>query len=119
MNFGVLCTKRNKSIGIKRAISHKIVDIVHILGLQNIDDYDRLNLVETTINSNKIIVTLSSYKKYKFRFVIKSLLLSTNLQNNTDVIFITCDSLMEAKTALINSKLYKTLGVAYLSEIED
>ena len=58
-------------------------------------------------------------KKYKYRFIIKSLLFTTNLQNNTDVIFITCDSLTEAKTALINSKLYKTLGVVYLSEIKD
>ena len=98
---------------------HKIVDTVNILGLQNFDDYGRLNLVEITINSNKIIITLSSYTKYKFRFVIKSLLFSTNLQNNTDVIFITRDSLIEAKTAPITSKLYKTLGVVYLSKIED
>ena len=63
--------------------------------------------------------TLSSYKKYKFRFIIESLLFSTNLQNNTDVIFITCDSLTEAKTAFINATLCKTLGVVYLSEIKD
>ena len=30
-----------------------------------------------------------------------------------------CDGLTEAKTALINSKSYKTLGVVYLSEIKD
>ena len=98
---------------------HEIVDTVHILGLQNFDDHGRLNPEEITIDSNKIIETLSNYKKYRFRFIIESLLFSTNLQNNTDVIFITCNSLMEAKTALINSKLYKTLGVVYLSEIKD
>ena len=31
----------------------------------------------------------------------------------------TCDGLTEAKTAFINSKLYETLGVVYLSEIKD
>ena len=76
---------------------HEIVDTVHILGLQNFDDYGRLNPVEITIDSNKIIKTLSNYKKYRFRFIIESLLFSTNLQNNTDVIFITCNNLMEAK----------------------
>ena len=86
----------------KRAISYEIVDAVHILGLKNFDDYGRLNPVEITIDSNKIIETLSNYKKYKFRFKIESLLFSTNLQNNTDVIFITCDGLAVAKTALIN-----------------
>ena len=30
-----------------------------------------------------------------------------------------CDGLTEAKSALINSKLYKTLGIVYLSEIKD
>ena len=100
-------------------MSHKIVDTVHVLRLQNFDDYGRVNPIEITIDSKKIIETLSSCKKYKFRFIIESLLFSTNLQNNTDVIFITCDGLTEAKTALISSKLYKTLSVAYLSEIKD
>ena len=84
-------------------MSHEIVDTVHILGLLNFNDDGRLNLVETTIDSSKIIETLSSYKKYKFRFIIESLLFRTNSQDNTDVIFITCDGLTEAKTALINS----------------
>ena len=91
-------------------MSHEIVDTVYLLGLQNFDNYGHLNPVEITIDSNKIIETFSNYKKYKFRFIIKSLLFSTNLQNNTDMIFITCDSLTEAKTALINLKLYKKIG---------
>ena len=64
LNFGLPYTKRNKTIGEKRALSHEIVDnTVHFLGSQNFDDYGRLNLVETTIDSNKIIETLSNYKK--------------------------------------------------------
>ena len=63
-------------------MSHEIVDTIHILGLQNFDDYGRLNIVEITIDSNKIIETLSNYKKYEFRLIIEILLLSTNLQNN-------------------------------------
>ena len=118
LNFGILCTKRNKTIGEKRAITHEIIDTVHILGLQNFDGYVRLNPVEITIDSNKIIKTLSNYKKYKFRIIIESLLLSTNLQNNTDVIFITCNGLTEAKTE-VNSKLYKTLSVVYLLKLKD
>ena len=100
-------------------MSHKIVDAIHIPGLQNFDDYRRLNPMEVTIDSNNIIETLFNYQMYKFKFIIESLLFSTNLQNNTDVIFITCDVLREAKKALINSKLYKTLGVVYLSEVKD
>ena len=93
----------------------EIVDAVHRLGFPNFDDYGRLNPMEITIDSNKIIKTLSSYKKYKFRFIIKSLLFSTNRENNTDVIFVMCNGLIEAETALI-SKLYKAFGVVYHSE---
>ena len=50
-------------------MSHEIVDTIHILGLQNFDDYGCLNPVEKTIDSNKIIETLSNYKKHKFRFI--------------------------------------------------
>ena len=35
------------------------------------------------------------------------------------MIFVACDGLTEAKSALINSKLCKTLGVVYLSEIKN
>ena len=79
-------------------MSHKIVDAIHIPGLQNFDDYRRLNPVEVTIDSNNIIETLFNYQMYKFKFIIESLSFSTNLQNNTDVIFITCDVLREAKS---------------------
>ena len=37
----------------------------------------------------------------------------------TDVIFITCNGLSDARQALINSKLYETLGVVYLSQIKN
>ena len=55
---------------------YKIVDTIHILGLQNFNGNSRLNLVEITIDSNKIIEALTNYKKYKFRFIIESLLFS-------------------------------------------
>ena len=52
-------------------MSHKIVETVHNLGLQNFDDYGCLNPVEITIHSNKIIEMLSNYEKYKFRIIFE------------------------------------------------
>ena len=71
LNFDILCTKRNKTIGKKRAMSHKIVETVHNLGLQNFDNYGCLNPVEITIHSNEIIEMLSNCKKYKFRVILE------------------------------------------------
>ena len=42
-------------------MSHEIVDFVHILGLQNINDYGCFNPVQITIDSKKILKTLSNY----------------------------------------------------------
>ena len=45
---------------------------------------------------------------------------SSNLEKDTDVTFVTCNGLSDAKEALINFKIYKTfLGVVYLSEIKN
>ena len=71
------------------------------------------------LDSNEIVEDLSKHKRFKYRFLIESLLFSSNLYNDTDVIFITCNGLLDAREALINSKLCKTLGVVHLSQIKN
>ena len=83
----------------------EIIKIVHVLGLQRFINYKRMNPVEITLDSNEIVEDLSKYRKFKYRFLIQSLLLSSNLRNDTNVIFIMCNDLSDAREALINSKL--------------
>lgn len=90
--FGILPTKK-KTIGEKRKMQAEIVDTVHMLGLQKFDNYLRLNPIEITIASNSIKEALSSYRKYKFGFMVESLRFSTNVQSDTEIIFIMCDGL--------------------------
>ena len=59
------------------------------------------------------------WKIYKYRFLIESFLFGSNLQNDTNIIFITRNSLPDAREAFTNSKLCKTLGVVYLSQIKN
>ena len=100
-------------------MSQKIIKTVHVLGLQSFINYERMNSVKITVDSNEIVEDLSKYKRFKCRFLIEILLFSSNLQNDTDVIFITCNGLSDAREALINSKLCKTLGVVYPSQIKN
>ena len=106
-------------MGEKRTKSLEIVDIIHVLELQSFVKFGRMNPIEVTLDSNEIIERLATYKKYKYRSQVKNLLLSSNLENNTDAIFITCDGLWEGKDALTDSKIYNTLGVLCLSEIKN
>ena len=50
---------------------------------------------------------------------MESILFSSNIENETDVIFVTCDGLSNVNTALINKNLRDTLGVCYLHKIKD
>lgn len=111
----MLCTKKknkNKTIEEKRTMLYEVIDTIHIAGLRNFENYQKLNPVETSIESNKIIESLLKYKKYKYRFVIESLLFSSRIQNDTKICFISCSIPNDAKEALINS------GFIYLSEIK-
>ena len=102
-NFGILKTKKQKRIGEKRWMAGQIIDTIPILGIQN-TDYNFLNPIYISINSDVVIQKLTKYKNYRYRFVFQSLLFSSNIENETDVIFVVCNGLNNAKHALINKK---------------
>ena len=56
-----------------------------------------MNAIEVILDSNEIIKRLAKFKKYNYRFTVENLLFSSNLENDTDVIFITCDGSSDAK----------------------
>ena len=77
-----------KIAGEKRTMWQEIIETIHVLGLQNFVNYDHLNPIDLSLNSNYIIEKLVKYRKFKYRFLIENLLFSSNLENNTDVIFV-------------------------------
>ena len=117
-NFGILRTKKKKMVGQKRPIYEQIIDSIEVLGIQN-NDYNFLNPIYISITSDSLTQKLTKYRKYRYRFVLQSLLFSSNIENDTDAIFVTCDGLNNANTALINSKLKNILGICYLNQIKD
>ena len=85
--------------------------------MQGFDQCTRLNPIDISIDNKEIISSLSRYKKNKYCFIITFLLFGSSFTDNTNVIFISVGSLNNAKKALINTKIYETLGVINLSEI--
>ena len=116
--FGMLRTKRKKTIGQKRPFNREIIESIKIFGIQN-SEYNFLNPIYISITSDHIKQKLTNFRKYRYRFVLESILFSSNIENETDVIFVTCDGLSNVNTALINKNLRETLGVCYLHEIKD
>ena len=84
----------------------EVIDIVKVLRLQ-VESENYLNPINNSINSNKLSKKLEKYKKNKYWFALENFLFSSNLTNETDVVFLCCDGLSNAKEALINSGLKK------------
>ena len=64
LNFSMLRTKKQNRIGQKRNIGAEIIDTIHILGIQN-TEFNFLNPVHISINSDVIIQQLTKYKNLK------------------------------------------------------
>ena len=120
-NFSMLKTEQN-GIGYKRKVQMELVDEIPILGIQNLE-FNVLNPIYISINSDSIISKLQLYKNNRFRFVLRTLLFSSNIVNDTDVIIITSNGLSNTKQALITKDnrptLQSTLGVCFLNEISE
>ena len=97
---------------------YEIIDQVKIGGLQNFDKYDKLNPADVNVRDSEVNSFLARFKRYKYRFVIDNLLFSSALTNDTNVIFVSCNELNEAKDSLINGKLFKTLRVINIAKIK-
>ena len=118
LNFGILSTKKKKKIGEKRIMAGEIIDFVNIIGIQNVE-YEYLNPINVKINSESIIRKLMKNKNNTYRFVLQSLVFSSNILNDTDVIFLVSSGLNDVKQVFIKDKLEDTIGVCYLTEIKD
>ena len=82
-----------------------------------------LNPIYISIDSNSVISKLQLYKNNSFRFVLRTLLFSFNIVNDTDVIIVTSNGLTNTKQALITKDNRPTLesvfGVCFLNEIPE
>ena len=98
----------------------KSVDEFHIEGFQNFQQYPKINPINIQIIDPQIQNKLLFYpNKYKYRFIVNSLLFSSSIQKDTNAIFITTNGINNAKEILINGKLVQGIGVIFTSEIED
>ena len=98
----------------------QIKDEFKIEGLQNFEEYSKINPISVRIIDPDLQNKLLFYsKKYKYRFIANSLLFSSSIKEDAKTIFITSNGLNDGKDLLINGKLFQGIGVIYMSEIEN
>ena len=71
-------------------MSYEIKYKFRIFGIQNFELFDKLNPINIQIRDSKINLKLTKYsnKIYKYRFIITNLLLSSSIEQDTNVIFL-------------------------------
>ena len=100
----------------------KMVDIAETLLIKALQSYDKhttLNPLEVNLRSNYLNQKINDYKGFVYEVMLKNMLLSSSIKNDTQNIFITCQNLSSAKKALINGKTYYLLGIINLQEINN
>ena len=97
----------------------QIKNEIKIEGFQNFQQYMKINPINIQIIDPKIQSILLFYsKKYKYRFIANSLLFSSSIVKNTNVILMTTNSLKDAKDILFNGKIFQGIDVIYTFKIE-
>ena len=97
----------------------EILDTIMVKALQKFENYTILNPLDIDIRSKYMTEKIEEFKYSVYQVMLKNILFSANIVNNTQQIFITCYNLDSAKKALINGKLYSILGIINLSEIKN
>ena len=116
-NLLLISTEKLTRVGQKKKVV-EIVDKILVIALQNYDKYTTLNPLEVNLNSNYLSKIIHDYKGYIFEVRLINILFSSNITNDTQNIFITCQNLTSANKALINDKIYYLLGIINLNEIK-
>ena len=103
-NLTMISQERKNKIVYKKKMNYEIIDEIHFIGLEKFVKYDKLNPISITIQSNDINAYLTRYSKYKYRFIITGLLFNTSLTNETFVIYITTNRLVDSRKSIIDRK---------------
>ena len=106
-------------MSVEKQKNMNIIDEFKTEGFQNFQQYLKINPINIQITNPEIQNKLLFYaNRYKYRFIANSLLFSSSIQKDTNVIFIITNGLNDAKEILINRKLFQGIGIIHTSEIE-
>ena len=111
-NLSIVCVEKRNMGFIKKEII--------IEALQSFEKFKKLNPIEIKITDpgiyNKLIVKENT--RVKYRFIPNNILISSSVQEETEVIFLIVDGFNDARNIFLNGKLYKSIGCIYTNEIE-
>ena len=104
----IISTEKLTKTGQKRKMVG-VVDTIIVKALQNYNEYSTLNPLEIDLNSNYLNKIISDYKGFIFEVKLIKVLFSSNIENDTQNIFIVCQNLNSTKKLLLIIKFIHCL----------
>ena len=93
------------------------IETVLIRAQQSFEIAGGLNPVQIETDNNRILNIFKKYKTRRYRLTPLELLFPASTKNDTDQIFTTSRELNDVKKSLINSRIYRLLGITDLKKI--
>ena len=96
-------------IGWKREREMEVIDFISVCRQQKFKEKAKINPIEIKIGNYKIQNIFGKYKNYMATLMPEGLLFSSSIKNNAEKIFLTTNSLIDAKYSLKNRTLYQVI----------
>ena len=88
-NIMIIATEKLSKVGQKRKMT-EIVETILVKALQIYDRYTVINPIEIDLRSNYLNEKINDYKGFTFEVILRNVLFSSSITNDTQNIFVTC-----------------------------
>ena len=75
--------------------------------------------MQINLSSNYLNQKINDFKGFAYEVLLKNILFSAPISNDTQNVLITGSNLNSARKALVNGKIYNLLGIINLNEIKN
>ena len=93
------------------------IETIIIRAQQNFEIVGGLNPIQIEIEDDRVVNMLKKHKNVTYKLTPFGTLFPASIKNDTEQVFIICRELNDVEKALINSKIYRLLGIIDLEKL--
>ena len=93
------------------------IETIIIRTQQNSEIVGGLNPIQIEIEDDRVVNMLKKHKNVTYKLTPLGTLFPASIKNDTEQVFIICRELNDVEKALINSKIYRLLGIIDLEKL--
>ena len=122
-NLPTLKDKKNHNLSLtkigrkSKVPMQEPIETIIIRTQQNFEIVGGLNPIQIEIEDDRVVNMLKKHKNVTYKLTPLGTLFPASIKNDTEQVFIICRELNDVEKALINSKIYRLLGIIDLEKL--